>query len=36
VEYVSNDLCKKWKQFMMGAMTVFLTVSFITFLGAIG
>jgi hypothetical protein len=36
VEYVSNDLSKKWKQFMMTAMTVFLTVSFITFLGLIG
>lgn len=36
VEYVANDLRKKWKQFMMGVMTVFLTVSFITFLGGIG
>lgn len=35
-EYVLNDLRKKWKQFMMGVMTVFLTVSFITFLGGIG
>ena len=36
IEYVANDLRKKWKQFMMGVMTVFLTVSFITFLGGIG
>jgi hypothetical protein len=36
LEYVANDLRKKWKQFMMGVMTVFITVSFITFLGGIG
>lgn len=36
LEYVANDLRKKWKQFMMGVITVFLTVSFITFLGGIG
>jgi hypothetical protein len=35
-EYVANDLRKKFKQFMMCMMTVFLTVSFITFLNGIG
>ena len=35
IEYVTNDLRKKWKQFMIGVLTVFLTVSFISFLGAI-
>ena len=34
-EYVSNNLRKKQKQFMMAVMTVFLTVSFITFLSSI-
>jgi len=36
VEYVANDLRKKFKQFMMCVMTVFLTVSFITFLNGVG
>lgn len=35
IEYVANDLRKKQTQFRIGVMTVFLTVSFITFLGAI-
>jgi hypothetical protein len=33
---VANDLKKKQDQFMMGVITVFLTVTFITFLGGIG
>ena len=33
---MANDLRKKQKQFMMGVMTVFLTVTFITFLDGIG
>ena len=32
IEYVANDLRKKHKQFMMSVVTVFLTVSLITFL----
>ena len=35
IEYVCNDLRKKWKQFMMGVLAVFLTVSFITFLAGV-
>ena len=35
IEYVGNDLRKKKSQFRIGVMTVFLTVSFITFLGAL-
>ena len=31
-EYCINDLRKKYKQFLMSAVTVFLTVAFITFL----
>ena len=33
---MANDLTKKKHQFLMGVMTVFLTVSFITFLGGLG
>ena len=36
VEYVASALRKKFKQFMMCVMTVFLTVSFITFLNGVG
>ena len=36
IEYVSNDLKKKYTNFMMEVMTVFLKVSFITILGGIG
>ena len=36
MEYVANDLRKKFSQFLMCIMTVFLTVSFITFLNGIG
>ena len=36
IEYVSNDLQKKQKQFFMIVTTVFLTVSFLTFLSLIG
>jgi hypothetical protein len=35
-EYVANDLRKKFSQFLMCCMTVFLTVSFITFLNGAG
>ena len=35
-EYVGNDLRKKQKQFYMISTTVFLTVSFLTFLSLIG
>lgn len=35
-EYVGNDLRKKQKQFYMIVTTVFLTVSFLTFLSMIG
>ena len=36
IEYVSNDMRKKFSQFLMCCMTVFLTVSFITFLSGVG
>jgi hypothetical protein len=36
MQYVANDLRKKPTQFLIGVMTVFLTVSFITFLSSIG
>ena len=36
VEYVANDLRRKFSQFLMCCMTVFLTVSFITFLSGVG
>ena len=32
IEYVANDLRKKQTQFRIGVISVFLTVSFITFL----
>jgi hypothetical protein len=35
-EYVGNDLRKKSKQFFIIVTTVFLTVSFVTFLSLIG
>ena len=35
-EYVGNDLRKKSKQFFIIVTTVFLTVSFMTFLSLIG
>jgi hypothetical protein len=35
-EYVGNDLKKKQKQFFLIVTTVFLTVSFLTFLSLIG
>jgi len=35
LEYVINDLRKKQNQTMIGVMTVFLTVSFITFIGSL-
>jgi hypothetical protein len=36
IEYVSNDLRKKQKKFFMVVTTVFLTVSFLTFLSLLG
>lgn len=34
-DYVQNDLRKKQKQFMIGVMTIFLVVGFVTFLDSL-